>query len=287
MVEVLPLLLKISLVLFMAGNLLDMGLRLQPGATLRGLGDLRFVAWTLAWGFLLGPALALAITQVIPLAAPYAMGLILIGMTPCAPFLPMVIDRARGDLACTAAFMVISALGTVAFMPLAIPLLIDGLSVSAWRIARPLLLLILLPLALGVGIRQAAPVFAARLQPWVKKLASIATLATFVMVLLIYGDDLLGVPGSLALAAQLLFFSIITACSFRLAFGLGHAQRVVLSAGLATRNLGAAVAPLLSIVEIDQRAIVMVVLSLPVTVAFAMLVAALTRKEPATGDDHA
>lgn len=218
MAELPPLLLKLSLVVFMAGNLLDMGLRLQVGATLRGLRNLRFVAWTLVWGFALGPALALAITKVIPLAPPYAMGLILVGMTPCAPFLPMIIDRAKGDLAYTATFMV---------------------------------------------------------------------LTTFVMILVIYGKDLLGVPGSLALAAQLLFFSIVAGCSFQFAFGLDRAQRVVLSAGMATRNLGAAVAPLLSIVEIDQRAIVMVVLSLPVTVIFAMLVAALTRKERAAGNGHA
>jgi BASS family bile acid:Na+ symporter len=285
--ETFALLLKVSLVVFMAGNLLDMGLRLEVGATLRGLRNLRFVAWTLVWGFVLGPALALAITKVIPLAPPYAMGLILIGMTPCAPFLPMVIDRARGDLAYTATFMVLTAFATVVFMPFAIPLLIDGLSVSAWRIAKPLLLLIFLPLAIGIAIHQAAPAIARKLQPPVKLLTAVATLATFAMILVIYGKDLLGVPGSLALAAQLLFFSIVTGCAYRFAFGLDDAQRVVLSAGMATRNLGAAVAPLLSIVEIDQRAIVMVVLSLPVTLVFAMLVAVVTRKESAAGNDHA
>jgi BASS family bile acid:Na+ symporter len=281
------LLLKLSLVVFMAGNLLDMGLRLPIGATLRGLRNLRFVAWTLVFGFVLGPALALAITKVIPLAPPYAMGLILIGMTPCAPFLPMIIDRARGDLAYTATFMVLTALATVVFMPFAIPLLIDGLSVSAWRIAKPLLLLIFLPLLIGIAIHHAAPAMASKLQRPVRALTAVATLATFVMLLVIYGKDLLGVPGSLALAAQLLFFSIVAGCSFQFAVGLDHAQRVVLSAGMATRNLGAAVAPLLSIAEIDQRAIVMVVLSLPVTVVFAMLVAALTRRERAAGNDHA
>ncbi len=287
MTETFALLLKVSLVVFMAGNLLDMGLRLPIGATLRGLRNLRFVAWVLIWGFVFGPALALAITKLIPLAPPYAMGLILIGMTPCAPFLPMIIDRAKGDLAYTATFMVLTAVATVVFMPFAIPLLIDGLSVSAWRIAKPLLLLIFLPMAIGIAIHQTAPAIADRMQRPVKLLTSAATLATFVLILVIYGKDLLGVPGSLALAAQLLFFSIVTGCAYHLAFGLDHAQRVVLSAGMATRNLGAAVAPLLSIAEIDQRAIVMVVLSLPVAVVFAMLVAALTRKEHAAGNDHA
>jgi bile acid:Na+ symporter, BASS family len=56
--EILMILLKISLVIFMAGNLLDMGLRLNPRDALRGLRNVRFVAYVLLWGFVLCPALA-------------------------------------------------------------------------------------------------------------------------------------------------------------------------------------------------------------------------------------
>jgi len=40
---------------------------------------------------------------------------------------------------------------------------------------------------------------------------------------------------------------------------------------LATRNLGAALAPLFALADVDQRAIVMVVLGLPLMVVFARL----------------
>jgi BASS family bile acid:Na+ symporter len=52
---------------------------------------------------------------------------------------------------------------------------------------------------------------------------------------------------------------------------LPHEQKIVLSAGMATRNIGAALAPLLSIAEMDQRAIIMVVLGFPVMVIFGVL----------------
>jgi bile acid:Na+ symporter, BASS family len=91
-------LLKISLVIFMAGNLLDMGLRLNPQVALRGLRNVRFVVHALPWGFLLCSALAYVITLVIPLESHYAIGLILMGMTPCAPFLPAIVNKAKGDL---------------------------------------------------------------------------------------------------------------------------------------------------------------------------------------------
>lgn len=264
-------LLKISLFIFMAGNLLDMGLRLDPRDALRGLRNPRFVAYTLFWGFVAGPAVAFAISRIMPLAPPYAMGLILMGMAPGAPFLPMIIAKAEGDLGYTAAFMLLSAVATVIFMPVAVPLMIDGLSVGAWAIAKPLVLVIFLPLATGMLLLRLAPGLAARLQPLVKKVTGLATLATGVLCLIVYGPDLLGVPGSLALAAQLVFFFVLSFFPYWLGFGLVHEEKIVLSAGMATRNLGAAMAPLFAIADIDPRATVMVVLGIPVMVIFALL----------------
>ena len=56
--DILTILLKISLVIFMAGNLLDLGLRLKIGDTLKGIKNFRFVVHSLLWGFLIIPAVA-------------------------------------------------------------------------------------------------------------------------------------------------------------------------------------------------------------------------------------
>lgn len=265
--------LKVSIVIFMAGNLLDMGLRLSPRDALRGLRNVRFVAYTLLWGFVLGPALAYAITRVLPLDAPYAMGLLLLGMTPCAPFLPMIISKTKGDLGFTAAFMLLTSVGTVLFMPFAVSLMVKGLTVGAWTIATPLLIVVLLPLAVGMAILRVSPAFAPRLQPFVRKATVLATVAVLVLCAVVYGRGLIGAAGSLAVTSQLVFFSILTASSYWLGFGLKHEQKIVLGIGMATRNVGAALAPLLSAAETDQRATVMVVLGLPTMVAVARLAA--------------
>lgn len=271
--DVLTLLLKIALVIFMAGNLLDMGLRLDPRVALGGLRDARFVTYTLLWGFVLSPALAFGITRLIPLDPQYAMGLILMGLAPCAPFLPMIVDRARGDLGYTAALMLLTAVGTVVIMPVALPLLVTGLTVTPWEIAKPLLIVILLPLIVGVVTRHQSVALATKVQPVVRKITGIATLATAVLLLIVYGEALLGIPGSLAVAAQLLFFSILAVGTYWLAFGLGHPQRIVLSAGTTTRNLGAAMAPLFAVGGDHPQAMIMVVLGLPIMVVVALLVA--------------
>ena len=246
-------------------------LRLNPQDALRGLRNARFVLLTLVWGFVLGPALAYGITRVLPLAAPYAVGLILMGMTPSAPFLPMIVNRAKGDLGYTAAFMLLSALGTVLFMPFAVPMLVEGLTVSAWAIARPLIFVILLPMAIGMVILRVARRTANTMQPWVKRVTGLFTVATLVLCAVVYGKGLLGVAGSLAVASQLIFFAVVTTLTYWLGFGLPTDQKIVLSAGMATRNLGAALAPLLTVPDFDQRATIMVVLGFPLMILFALL----------------
>jgi BASS family bile acid:Na+ symporter len=223
------------------------------------------------WGFVLGPALAYAITRVLPLAPPYATGLILMGMAPCAPFLPMLVGKAKGDLGYTAAFMLLTAAGTVVFMPLAVPFLIPGMDVGPWAIARPLLVMVLLPLALGMAVLRLSPPMATQARPVVKGATLVATIATAILCIAVYGKGLLGIPGSLAVASQVLFFGVVTTVSYWLGFGLPNDRRIVLSAGMATRNLGAALAPLFALDDVDQRAIVMVVLGLPLMVVFARL----------------
>jgi BASS family bile acid:Na+ symporter len=282
--DVLMPLLKISLVVFMAGNLLDMGLRLNPQDALRGLRNPRFVALTLIWGFVAGPALAYSITLVVPLESPYAIGLILISMAPCAPFLPAMVHKAGGDLGSTAAFMLLTAAAMVAFMPFAVPVMVEGLTVDAWAIARPLLMVILAPLAIGMVIMHASPTAAARLHPFVKRTTALATIALAVLSLAVYGRDLLGVKGELALAAQIVFFLVVTTLPYWLGFGLPHEQKIVLSVGMASRNIGAALAPLFSVPGMDERAIVMVVLGFPIMVGFAFL-AAKWFGHPAATDD--
>ena len=262
--------LKITLVAFIASSLLDMGLRLDPPDAARGLRNVRFVGLTLFWGFVVSPALAFAITRLLPLGPPYATGLLLIGVTPCAPFLPMIVERAKGDVGYTAAFMLLTSIATIIVMPFAVPLMIEGLTVKAWTIAEPLVLVALLPLAIGMVLRHVSTVLAMRLQPLVKRASSLATVAVLVTCVVVFGRGLISEAGSLVVAAQLIYFAAITALPYWIGCGLPHEQKIVLSCGMATRNLGVALAPLFSLADVDQRAIVMVVLGLPITVAFAL-----------------
>jgi BASS family bile acid:Na+ symporter len=277
-------LLSLTLVIFMAGNLLDMGFRLKFKDAMGALRNMRFVVFSLLWGFIVGPALAFLLARTIPILPPYANGLILIGMTPCAPFLPMMVDRARGDLGYAAALMLLTSVITVVYMPIAVPLMIPGLTAGAWAIARPLVYFIVLPLLIGGALRATYRGLAERIDPYVRRVTVVDTLFMLVLCVLVFGKDFWGAIGSFAIGTQMLYYLILTLAAYWLSPGLPPSQRSVLALGMATRNLGAAFAPLLAIGGIDRRATVMVAIGAPLTVIGALLTAhwCARRATPAT-----
>jgi bile acid:Na+ symporter, BASS family len=273
--------LQACVVLFMVGSLGGAGLELAPGAMLAPLRDARFVRLTLAGSWLLSPAVAWVLVRVVPIDRPYATGLILLALAPCAPFAPMMVRTGRGDPAYAAAFMALSAVTTAVVMPLAVPVLIPGLSADPWAVARPLLLFVIGPLLLGTAVRGLRPHAADRLLPTFAAVTRAATLALVLLIVLVHGGGVIDAIGSYAIATQVLFVSVVTIAADLMGAGLPDAQRTVLTIGLCTRNLGAALAPLAAIDQ-DPRAVVMIAIAIPVTIAASALAArALARRSRA------
>jgi BASS family bile acid:Na+ symporter len=281
---ILNLVLKVSLVIFMVGNLLDMGLRLEIRAALAGLRNLRFVALGVLWGFVLCPALAWTIARIVPLHPGYASGLVLLGMVPCAPFLPQVVERARGDTGHAAALMLLASVVTVAYVPAAVPVMVEGLRADAWTIAKPLLFFVLTPLAAGFAIQRVSARAAARLIPYAKRTTGIVTILMLVLCAVVYGRGFIESIGSLATLSQVLFFSAVTAGPYVFGFGLRADRKSVLALGMSTRNLGAAFAPLLSVPDADPRAVLMVALGVPLQILFSFGAARLFARWSRGGD---
>jgi BASS family bile acid:Na+ symporter len=259
--EILSKLLTFTLVIFMVGSLLEMGLKLKLDEALKALRNVRFMALGVLWSFVLSPALAVLLTKVLPLSEPYALGLLFLGMAPCAPYLPMISEKARGDLAYVAAYMVLAAVGTVIFMPFMVPVLAKGFIADTWTIAKPLLFFITMPMAIGMAIRLAAETLAEKAHPVVKKVTDINNVIMLVAALVIYRSDFLSAVGTYAIGSQFLYYGLLAAGAYGLGFGLPHAQKSVLALGVCTRNIGAALAPLFAVAGTDKRAIVMCVLA--------------------------
>jgi bile acid:Na+ symporter, BASS family len=248
--------LKITLVIFMFGNMLDLGLRLDLQKALQGLRDVRFVTLTLLWGYIVCPALGYLLAITLPLSPPYAMALILVAMVPGNPFLATAVSRARADMNYAATFMLLASVVTVVYMPLMVPVLVKGLSATPWMIAKPMLVLILLPMVLGAIFRLRWESTAAKIQPFVKKATGLNTLVMLTLMLVVYGKGLISSVGTFALGSQVVLVAVVAAASYWLGFGMSKPQKQILVLGLCCRNVGAALAPLFIAPNVDPAAIV-------------------------------
>lgn len=264
-------LMQIGVLLFMIGSLAGVGLRVVPRDVIRPLQHGRFLAICLVTCWLVCPVVAMVTLWVVPLAQPYAAGLLLLSLAPCAPFAPAMVRTARGDTSYLAAFMVFSTVTTVIFMPVGVPLLL-GVSISPWRIARPLLSFVLVPLVIGMTVSELYPRAAAWLRPKVERVTAASALVMFVPIVVLYGRGVVSAVGERAILAQVMFLLAITIVTHVLGSPLRGDQRSVVTLGICTRNLGAALAPISAVAE-DDRGVVMIAIGAIATLVWSAIVA--------------
>jgi bile acid:Na+ symporter, BASS family len=264
---------KASLIVFMIGNLSSMGLQLDLHDAVHHLKRPRFVFIAVLASFIFSPTLAYLVTKLLPMEQPYTVGLLLLGLAPTAPFLPLVVKHARGDLSAAAALMMLASVGTILLMPIAVPHIVPGAMTSRWSVARPLLFLFLLPLVIGMAVRYRSTTWADHLYGYDKTITNIGTIIFLLIVLLMNFQNFLGAVGTHAFAAQLLFVGGLTIGGYFFGMGLPPAQRAVMSLGMCTRNIGAAAAIVGT--RGDQRVMVMLVIGTLATVAVSFTAASL------------
>ena len=270
---------KIVVMVFTVSNLAAMGLEIKKDEAFKALKNPRFITLIIVWGWIVGPALAWGITQIIPLSAPHTAGLLLISLAPTAPFFPLMVSKAKGDMSAAGAFILVATIGTVVFMPLLVPVLIKGLTVSVWGLAKPLLLMVLLPLVIGFLIKIYKEPFADKIGPIVKKIGTLFLLITAVMTFWIYWQEMVSAIGSYAVGAQVLFLGILTVLAYKIPFGLKKTQRSGMALGMCTRNIAAVFVAYFSIVNPDPDVFVMVVLVVPIALIVALIAAKIFAKD--------
>jgi BASS family bile acid:Na+ symporter len=273
---------KFVVVVFTVSNLASMGLELNLRKALKSLRSAHAIALILLWGWAVGPALAWLIIRVLPLMDAHAAGLLLISLAPTAPFFPLMVRQARGDMSFAGAFMLLTTIGTVLFLPLIAPLLIEGLTVDTWSLTKPLLTMVLFPMLIGCAIRVFAPNAAEKLFPVVKKIGGLFLLLCLILTLILYGRDMLSAIGSFAPGSIVLFLAAIAAVSYNVHFGLKQQQRSSMALGMCTRNNAAVFAGYFGIANPPPGLFVMIILSALLAAVVAVIAARLFARQAPT-----
>src|SRR6478735_3223523 len=122
----------IATLVFVVSSMVAMGLGLKVAQITAPLRNLRLVSLSLLANFVLMPAAAAALAQLLRLDEPFRVGLLLLGVAAGAPFLPKLTQIAAGNLAFAVALMVL-----LMVLPLAVALAVNAKWPGAAARARP------------------------------------------------------------------------------------------------------------------------------------------------------
>jgi BASS family bile acid:Na+ symporter len=216
-----------------------MGLSLTVGQILVPLRNFKLIALALLANFVLMPLAAFSIARLLRLDQPLEIAFLLLGTAPGAPFLPLLARISKGNLAFAVGLTVLLMVLTVVYMPLVLPLMLEGVSVDPLKIGRSLVFLMLLPLAVGLLTRARLSGLAAKLQPSLSRL-SILSLALLIVLLLITNmQNVLSLYGTRGVLASVFFIAAGSAIGWVLG-GPQASDRGVMALGTAQRNIAAA-----------------------------------------------
>jgi BASS family bile acid:Na+ symporter len=288
---------KVAVLVFVVACMAAAGLGLSVRDVVAPLRRARLVAAAVAANFVVAPAAAYALTEAVTLDRPYATGLLLLGGAAGAPFLPKLAELAKGDLAFSVGLMLLLTVGSVAFMPVVLPLLIPGLAPDPWPLLRPLLVSMLLPLAAGMAVRARSERWASRLRPTVGVVSNVSMVLAVVLLIGLNVEAMLGTFGSGAVAVAVVFVSLTLAVGYALG-GPAPGTRSVLGLGTGQRNVAAALVIATQNFPDDPGVVVMILVSTLAGLVVLLLAASRfarssrpapdaphrTRAEPAAGD---
>jgi BASS family bile acid:Na+ symporter len=229
----------VAMLAFVISSMLAVGVSLTLQQILVPLRNGKLVSFALLANFVLIPLGAVAIARLLRLDEPLGIALLLLGAAAGAPFLPKLAGIAKSNLAFAVGLMVMLMVLTVAYMPLVLPLLLEGVSIDPMKIARSLLLLMLLPLGAGLAVRARFGRVADRIRAPLNRISSLSLALLFVLLLITNIRNVIALFGTRGILASVLFLIAGAGIGWLLG-GPSFGTKAVLSLGTAQRNIAAA-----------------------------------------------
>jgi BASS family bile acid:Na+ symporter len=237
--DALNVIVQISMLLFVVSSMLAMGFSLTVPEIIAPLKNIKLVLLALAVNFIVVPLVAVAIQAVMNLDQDIYTGILLIATAAGAPFLPKLAEIAKGNAAFSVGLMVLLMVVTVAYMPIVLPLLLSGVAINPWDIAKSLIFLMLLPLGIALVVKARWSDIADGLQPVMAQTSSISILLLLVGGVILSWDNIVSLIGTGGIIAIVIFLAVSLVVGY-FAGGSDPAIRSVMGLGTAQRNLAAA-----------------------------------------------
>jgi len=229
----------LAMLAFVVSSMLAVGVSLTVREIMAPLRNGKLVSLALLANFVLMPLGALLIARLLRLDEPLGIALLLLGTAAGAPFLPKLAGLAKSDLAFAVGLMVLLMVLTVGYMPLVLPLLLEGVSVDPTKIALSLILLMLLPLGAGLLVKARFGHVADRIRTPLNRISSLSLVLLLVLLLVTNIRNVFSLLGTRGILASILFILVGVAIGWLLG-GPAFGTKGVLALGTAQRNIAAA-----------------------------------------------
>jgi len=254
--------------IFVVSTMLNVGLTQKLSDITAHLKNYSFVVKMLVANFIVAPLVMIGFLYFAPFDRALKAGLLIFSLCAGAPFLIKLTQTAKQDVALGAAVMMLLMVVTVVYTPIVLPLVLSGISVDAWGIAKSLLLQLFLPIVVGMMIVQLLPDFARKVQPWVGWLGNIAMYVLVCATLIGYFPNMIAIVGTGAILVGLLFVAAAFGIGYLAGAGKDHLQDV---GGLGTAQRNTAAGMIIAVQNFGSYPDVLVMLTLANTLGIVML----------------
>ncbi len=182
--ETIALIFNISMFVYVAGLMLSQGLGVKISHLVEEFKKTKLIIYSLLANFIAIPLFAIALVTVLDSSKGVSIGIVLLSLGAGAVFIPKLVQTAKGNVDGALGLMLLLTVFTIFFMPIVVPLLFPEATVSAFDIAKSLLLSMLIPLLVGIILNAKKPLFALKFKLITDKISNLSLI--FLIISLIY-----------------------------------------------------------------------------------------------------
>lgn len=227
---------EIVTTVFVLSTMFAMGLNLSVGRLLEALRDRQLLSKSLAVNLVAVPAVVYLLVRTISVGPAYATGILLLAVSPGAPFGPKFAELSESDIAFASGLMAVLCLLSVVTIPISLLVLAPGdVVVDPLAIGWMVLRIQLVPLLAGLGLSYVYTSTADRLYPSVQRLSDSTFVGLIVLLVAVYVDEMSSLVGTGTLAIS----AIAVVISLALGYAFGgptKERREVLATTTTARN---------------------------------------------------
>lgn len=265
--------------IFVLSTMFSMGVKLSVGQLVGALRKRRLLANSLAVNLVAIPLVSSLLVRTASVETGLAAGVVLLAVSPGAPFGPKLAEISDSDVAFASGLMAILCTLSVVTIPVSLVLLLPGdVTVDPLAIGRMVLGIQLVPLLLGLGLSFLSPSLTGYLYPTAQRLSDYTFVGLIVLLAVVYGDSMTSLFGTGILGLS----TVAVGASLLLGYGLGgqtRGTREVLATTTAARN--AAIALFIATTGFSDPDVLSAVLAFSfIGVVASGLIASVWRRRP-------